>query len=185
MRTNPSIVLLFATVLHAATAGSVPCFTITTPDFLTTDVTHCYENQPIDICTPFNENDTEKVRELINCTNFDTEYKVLALTYLLNDAVASTLPEEERNQSLSKAQFIAQWCATGNPLPTFLYNLTCEDYLGMVHVTCGKPVTFNVPDVNGLGECAQNNEIEQLCTEGQTFTVSLSTTVLYTLMIVT
>ncbi|XP_077492356.1 uncharacterized protein LOC144103534 [Amblyomma americanum] len=118
----------------------------------------------------FQENDIESVRELINCTNFDTEYKVLALTYLLNDAVASTLPEEERNQSLSRTDFIVRWCSTGNPLPTFLYNLTCEDYLGMVQATCGKPVTFNVPDIKDLGQCAQNHEIEQLCTEGQPFT---------------
>ncbi|KAL3222090.1 hypothetical protein MRX96_050111 [Rhipicephalus microplus] len=56
---------------------AAPCTSLTVPDFLTADTTHCYDEQPLDICTPYNANDTEKVREQINCTNYDVSYKVL------------------------------------------------------------------------------------------------------------
>lgn len=162
----------FLAFLHMTLAESetAPCVTVTIPDFLTNNWTHCYDEKPVDICTPFNENDTEKVREIINCTNYDANYKVLALTILLNDFVASTLPEEERNQSFSQTQFIVNWCATGMPLPTFLYNLTCDEYLAQVTVTCDKPVTLSVPDVNNLGQCINDNPITQVCNEGNTIT---------------
>ncbi|KAL1465946.1 hypothetical protein MTO96_043035, partial [Rhipicephalus appendiculatus] len=93
------IVIAIVSLLAAAEAGSAPCTTITVPDFLTADTTHCYDEQPLDICTPYNENDTERVREQINCTNYDVNYKVLALTLALEPSVAATLPEEARNQS--------------------------------------------------------------------------------------
>ncbi|XP_037581659.1 uncharacterized protein LOC119464827 [Dermacentor silvarum] len=159
-----------AFLLGVAQGGYAPCITITVPDFLTADMTHCYDQQPLDICTPFNENDTEKVRGLINCTNYDTEYKVQALVAALNDAVAATLPEEDRNQSLYVTDFIVRWCSYGLALPSNIYNYTCEEYLAMVTVTCAAPVTLSVPDVNDLGNCAEQNEIANICMEGDSVT---------------
>ncbi|KAL3203774.1 hypothetical protein MRX96_053171, partial [Rhipicephalus microplus] len=136
--------------------------------------THCYDEQPLDICTPYNANDTEKVREQINCTNYDVNYKVLALTVALDASVAATLPEEDRNQSYGVTEFIVQWCSSGYALPRHLYNYTCEEYLAMVPVTCDAPVTLSVPDVNGLGKCAQRNKIANLCMEGDSLTEFLA-----------
>lgn len=164
------IAIVIFSFLATTVAGSAPCVTITLPDFLTADLTHCYDEQPLDICTPFNENDTEKVRELINCTNYDVEYKVLALTAALNASVAATLPEEDRNQSFAVTEFIVRWCSNGYALPRYLYNYTCEEYLAMVTVTCDAPVTVSAPDVNGLGQCAERNEIANLCMEGDSIT---------------
>ncbi|KAH6923752.1 hypothetical protein HPB50_005946 [Hyalomma asiaticum] len=111
-----------------------PCVTITLPDFLTADT----------------ENDTDKVLELVNCSNYDIEYKVQALMVVLNESVAATLPEGQRNESLSVAEYIVRWCSYGLALPRDRFNYTCEEYLAMVNVTCDTPVDLSVPDVNGL-----------------------------------
>lgn len=145
---------------------SSPCISVTIPDFLTSSSTHCYEEQPLDLCTPFNENNTEEVLERINCTDYDATYKLYALAVLLNDFVASTLPEEARNESLSQANFIVNWCANGWALPTFPFNLTCDEYLEQVTVTCDKPVTISVPDVNNIGQCINNVPMTDVCKEG-------------------
>ncbi|XP_077529610.1 uncharacterized protein LOC144142053 [Haemaphysalis longicornis] len=203
-----SAVGVFIALLHATVAASkgAQCLSVTVPDFLTSNLTHCYDDNPVDICTPFNaflragdqthrncnhrgrghshrgrtcphknhgngmENEAEKVRAIINCTNYDVNYKALELAFLLNDFVASTLPEDQRNESLSQANFIVNWCATGMPLPTFLYNLTCDEYLAQVTVTCDSPVTLSVPDVNNLGQCLNDNPITEVCNQGNTVT---------------
>ncbi|KAL1417796.1 hypothetical protein MTO96_026566 [Rhipicephalus appendiculatus] len=128
-----------------------PCITITLPDFLTAGMTDCYEQQPLDICTPFNENDTDKVRQLVNCSNYDIEYKTQALTAALNASVAATLPEEQRNESLIVSESIVRMCSYGFTLPRSRFNYTCEKYLAMITVTCDTPVELSVPDVGGLG----------------------------------
>uniref|UniRef100_A0A6M2CK69 Putative conserved secreted protein n=1 Tax=Rhipicephalus microplus TaxID=6941 RepID=A0A6M2CK69_RHIMP len=164
------IIVAIASLLVGVQAQSAPCTTITLPDFLTANSTHCYDQQPLDICTPYNENDTETVRALINCTSYDPEYKVLALALALNASVAATLSEEDHNESFAIAEFIVRWCSNGYALPSNIFNYTCEQYLAMVPVTCDAPVTLSVPDVNGLGTCAERNKIANHCMEGDNIT---------------
>ncbi|XP_077494497.1 uncharacterized protein LOC144105224 [Amblyomma americanum] len=86
------------------------------------------------------------------------------------DAVAATLPEELRNMSWTETEFIVRWCSNGYSLPKYQYGRTCEEYLSLVNVTCEEPTSLIVPDVNGLGECAEKNTIPDLCTRGDTLT---------------
>lgn len=186
---NNCVAIFIVSLLGVAQGGYAPCATITLPDFLTADTTDCYDQQPLDICTPFNGNDADKVLELVNCSNYDIEYKVQALMIVLNDSVAATLPEDKRNESLSVAEYIVRWCSYGLALPRDRFNYTCEEYLAMVNVTCDVPVDLSVPDVNGLGRCAQRNEIPNLCMKGDSLTwqtfldlINLSSCVFYSIM---
>lgn len=172
MITMLGVAAAFIAFLHMtlATGEAAACISVTLPDFLTTGTTGCYDHQPVDICTPFNENNAEEVQEIINCTSYDATYKLYGLTVLLNDFVASTLPEEERNESLSQANFIVNWCANGWALPTYPYFLTCDEYLEHVTVTCDKPVTLSVPEVNNVSQCIQNVPLTDVCKEGNAIT---------------
>ncbi|KAK8785902.1 hypothetical protein V5799_007736 [Amblyomma americanum] len=170
MRTETFGLVAFAAILRTSNAWDAPCLTVTLPDFLTTNRTKCTEVQPTDICAPLNENDTQTVRDLLNCTSYDLEYKVIYLTAVMQDAVAATLPEELRNESCIQTETIVRMCSNGFSLPKSRYNLTCEEYLSLVEVTCEEPSSIIVPDVNGLGECLEKNEIPDLCTEGDVVT---------------
>lgn len=162
----------FFALLHTTLAvrETAPCISVTIPDFLTADQTHCYDDPPVDICTLLNENNTEEAAKIINCTNYEGTYKLMDLTLLLTDFVASTLPEAERNDSFYEATFIVNWCANGWALPTDRYNLTCDEYLAQVTVTCYEPVTLSVPDTSYLNQCLNNIPTTDFCKEGDTLT---------------
>ncbi|XP_077529641.1 uncharacterized protein LOC144142102 isoform X2 [Haemaphysalis longicornis] len=159
------VVLLHVKLIQAESAS---CLTATVSNYLTSDSSTCYVDQTIDYCTPFNENDANKVREIINCTDFDTTYKVLALAPLISDALESTLPEDERNQSMSMAETIVSLCSAGYPLPTPDFSKTCDEYLALVTVTCEEPVTLSIPDVSNVGECTE--EVTEVCNTGDKIT---------------
>uniref|UniRef100_A0A023G2W9 Putative secreted protein n=1 Tax=Amblyomma triste TaxID=251400 RepID=A0A023G2W9_AMBTT len=152
MATKTFLVVAFVTILRTSSASEAPCLTVTLPDFLTTNRTKCTDAQPTDICVPFNENETQTVRDLLNCTSYDLEYKVIYLTAVMQDAVAATLPIERRNDSWIETETIVRMCSYGVRLPKSRYNLTCDEYLSLVEVTCEEPTTIIVPDVNGMGE---------------------------------